>query len=160
MTEQPIKKEIVVTTTTPTKSENRPVRKKADYKKFVNAQDNLEQTPLHVACYQGNPEVVWWLLAYDADPNATYHSFDFECDKNTPLHEVARSSMGHEQDLVDCALYLLEHGARPEDKNTYGLAPKAVAQEWKHFDVVRFIDNWIDGRKNKKCSANATKKKR
>jgi hypothetical protein len=35
MTEQPIKKEIVVTTTTPTKSENRPVRKKADYKKFV-----------------------------------------------------------------------------------------------------------------------------
>ena len=72
-------------------------------------------TPLHFASFNGDVEVVRFLVEHGTDATAQ--------DKNgsTPLHFASKN--GH----VEVMQFLVEHGAHPTAQNKYGSTPSHLA---------------------------------
>jgi ankyrin repeat protein len=106
---------------------------------LVNAQGPENMTPLHIAAREGKRDIAGWLLAHGADVKAvdTRHGA-------TPLGWAAYFGK------VETVEALLEAGADPKHRNSYGLTPYQVAEEglegkWadssaSHEDYQRVID--------------------
>lgn len=87
-----------------------------------------EQSPLHIACYNGSYDDVVVMLKSDVDINVRG---DIGC---TPLHEAV--SNGHEEVVK----LLLDHGAITSIKNDYGDTPVDFA-EIEAFDNILVMLN-------------------
>ena len=96
-----------------------------------------EFTPLYVAVWYGDLEMVQVLLDYQADPN-TPETF-------SPMHAVPLGSqfldIPHHgpQMLADIARLLLDHGAHVNARADADLTPLHVAAKWGRVGVVRVL---------------------
>lgn len=88
----------------------------------VNSPDDNQETPLHVACKDGNYAVVQELLAYGAD----VHYMDK--DKNTPLHSTL---LEMDEKSFDASILeeLLRWGSIVNKKNGNSKTPLSIAAE-------------------------------
>ena len=100
---------------------------------YVDAQRNDYSTPLHLASYNGKPEIVHLLLDRGADANA---ESDIE---ETPLHSVSCGEYDSQEAGVRVAQLLLERGAdvnaRRKDRST----PLHVASYYGNFEIVKLL---------------------
>ena len=120
----------------------------------VDVRTRTKRTPLSLAAWYGDLEMVQVLLDYEADVNARGH------DEWTPLHLVTQGidSFGilqhGPQMLADVARLLLEHGADVTALTNYGETPLHTAAKWKTVEVIRvLIEHGADvGAKNNRSS--------
>jgi cytohesin len=96
------------------------IERKAD----VAAKNAAGDTPLHVACNNGQTSTAQLLLNKDADPN------DANKAGNTPLHSAARTGFGN------AVKALIAAGAKPTS-NRAGKTPQAVALD---ADIAKLIE--------------------
>jgi ankyrin repeat protein len=82
---------------------------------LVNTTNDLNDTPLHVAVWQGNKAIAGFLIKQGADVNAVGNN------KNTPLHFAAQ------QGDESLAKSLIQNGADLEAKNRIGFTPLFTA---------------------------------
>ena len=128
----------------------------------VNARNEMEQTPLHIAVIFRREEAMTKILSADADVNVQDRT------GMTPLHIAAmygRASFakvllehGAQLDLPDnfgdtplltAAVFgkpnvyrlLLEHGARADVRNKDGLDARGLAQKYQQADMIAYLDN-------------------
>jgi hypothetical protein len=108
----------------------------------VNARDEDGRTPLHWAAFAGYADVARLLLEHGADVNARNKSGE------TPLH-VAAAAKVFESFAADAefARLLLERGADPSIRDEDGRTPLDVAREEGHKEVVRVIEEYMQGRR-------------
>jgi ankyrin repeat protein len=113
-----------------------------------NIRDDLERTPLHLACYKGRisttpvedrvvgqpdpgnyytSEMVEYMIEKGADVNA------LDKDGSTPLMEAIPN--GH-KDIVEL---LLKSGAKKDVENRHGETPLQVAEHRKHADIQEML---------------------
>jgi len=111
-----------------------------------NIRDTAGGTPLHWAVVGGFPDIVELLLERGADPNAKDNA------GNTPLHiaamghtnEVAamfielapRFGLEYPYDHLDTVRILLEYGANPTVKNSYGQTPIDMALKYGNDEIA------------------------
>ncbi|KAI0255090.1 hypothetical protein BJV78DRAFT_1181203 [Lactifluus subvellereus] len=100
----------------------------------VNARDNGDETPLHLASRHGDANVVRLLIAYGTDPNAENKM------KETPL------SLASENGRLEAARLLLKHGAdvnhRDEGSSShfqYGYIFDAALTQYKRTTKVDLL---------------------
>jgi len=86
-------------------------------------------TPLHLACFFGQPSVAETLIAQGAEVNARSHNGM----QNTPLHAAAA---GRNQDAVRV---LLEHGAEVNARQEGGWTALHAASQNGDVDIVRLL---------------------
>ena len=87
----------------------------------VNARDDYESTPLHLAAESEDVEVMRVLLDAGADVRAV------DGDRDTPLHIACGISSRITDDAARCIELLLEHGAPVEARNNDDLRPEECA---------------------------------
>ena len=93
----------------------------------VDARGEQGDTLLHWVTFEGNEDMVKWLIAAGADPNARVEK------GSTPLHLAAYS--GH----TSIAELLIEHGAVVNVKTDAGITPLDWAQRNGHDDVISLL---------------------
>lgn len=86
---------------------------------LLNARDDEDSTPVHLAANRNHSEVLRILLEFGADVNPAAHSLAGR--GNTPLHLAAR------QGATEAALLLLEAGANVNALNDIGQSPLDMA---------------------------------
>ena len=89
--------------------------------------DDLGRTPLHVAAFHGNKEIVTSLLACRADPHAR------DSNQATPLHWAAA---GGRLEVIDA---LLRAGARIDALDADSVTPLRLATMRGHADTARSL---------------------
>ncbi|KAN0141504.1 Ankyrin repeat-containing domain protein [Lactarius tabidus] len=109
----------------------------------VNSQRKNNWTPLHVASYYGNLELIRLLLGYGAKA-------DTECDNGeNPLHKVSYGKYKHPEDGVSVAGLLLKHGVDVNTRNKDHLTPLYVASYVGNIEIVRLLlDHGADPESN------------
>jgi ankyrin repeat protein len=93
----------------------------------VNAKNANGVTPLHIAAFRGNLEVLNVLLKANADPNAV------DDEGSTPLHQAVAS--GH----IDCVKALIQAGANINAKDNTLSTPLNVAAYHKFDDIAALL---------------------
>lgn len=101
------------------------IKKGAD----VNAQDSVEQTPLHHAIKLGLADIAQLLLDHGANPNAA----DFM--RTTPLLLAAESGQ------KDIARILLKHGADPNATDEHGEGSILYAAASGNVEMIRLLQS-------------------
>ena len=101
----------------------------------VNTRRNDDWTPLHVASYFGNVEIVRLLLDHGADPEA--NAEDHMGDK--PLHQVSCGSYRSPEDGVCVAQLLLERGADVNTRRNDHQTPLHLASYLGIVEIVRLL---------------------
>ena len=97
----------------------------------VDVKGNCEGTPLYAASYDGDVDIILWLLNHGADPNASWSSY-------TPLFEVAGRMH------LEAVQVLLEHNADINSKSLKGETPlywifSYCRTDGKLLDMVRLL---------------------
>lgn len=92
----------------------------------VNAKDPNGNTPLHFAAWARNAGAVRLLIDFGAKVNAPGP------DDTTPLHTTLRSHE-YRYGLRETVTALLEAGADPDSRDTLGLTPRDLAED---FDIA------------------------
>ncbi|XP_055942105.1 uncharacterized protein LOC129972127 isoform X1 [Argiope bruennichi] len=93
----------------------------------VDARDDFENTPLHVACLKSHLDVVEILISKGADINAK------NIEGNTPLHNAAKNGK------KSTAKFLLHHGADIYAKNYHFYIPLHYAAKNGHLDIAELF---------------------
>ena len=104
---------------------------------------------LHCAVLRTQPdclEIIQMLLDKGCDIDAiryqnhkpSYDHFNFMVGLGTPLHEVARVGR------LDVAKFLLDRGANPRVRDTWGGLPIDTAHEHGHLDIVDLLRPYWD----------------
>ena len=96
----------------------------------VNAQNTINQTPLHIAAYNGHTNVATILLDHGANIDA---QDDFN---QTPLHAAAYN--GH----AAVATVLLDHNATVDALDNCNHTPLHRAISMDHADVEQLLKDW------------------
>jgi ankyrin repeat protein len=99
----------------------------------VNTRRKDQQTPLHVASYLGNLEIVRLLLDHGAELEAN-------CDVGEkPLHFVSCGAYKSQVDGVRTAQLLLKRGANVNTRRHDRSTPLNVASRFGMFEIVRLL---------------------
>lgn len=98
----------------------------------INARDEVGATRLFNAVSDEVVAEVRRLLALGADPNIP------DVNGITPLMDAAHGGN------LEIAILLMERGANPYLLDNFGDSALAYAQQWKHADVVRFLQRRTD----------------
>ena len=107
----------------------------------VNIRRNDDWTPLHVASFHGNVEIVHLLLDHGADPEANAEGDMGE----KPLHKVSSGKYRSQEDGVHAAQLLLECGADVNTRRNDDWTPLHVASYFGNVEIVRLLlDNGAD----------------
>ena len=101
----------------------------------VNTRCNNHQTPLHIASYVGNVEIVRVLLDHGADPEAVAEGDMGE----KPLHMVSYGKYRSQHDGVRVAQLLLEHGADVNTRRDDHWTPLHIASHFGDIEIVRLL---------------------
>lgn len=96
-----------------------------------------EESPLHMACYQGHTEEVREMISSGIDINVRGDI------GSTPLHEAVLG--GH----AEVIKVLLNNGASLDSKNDYGETPLELAETQGNQDVITALTNKGKTRENK-----------
>jgi ankyrin len=102
----------------------------------VNTRCDDHQTPLHLASYFGNIEIVRLLLNHGADPEAAEGNMG-----EKPLHRVARGEYKSQEDGVRVAQLLLERGANVNTQRKDHQTPLHLASYFGNIEIVRLLLN-------------------
>jgi ankyrin len=102
----------------------------------VNTQRRDHQTPLHLASYYGNIEIVCLLLDHGADPEAAEGNMG-----QKPLHRVACGEYKSQEDGVRVAQLLLERGADVNTRCDDHQTPLHLASYLGNIEIVRLLLN-------------------
>jgi ankyrin repeat protein len=92
-----------------------------------NASDKYGETPLHIASYMGNEEMVKLLLEFDGNPNSK--NFKME----TPLHLAALKG------IMNIVSILLDYNANIHAMTEFGTSVLQYAVKSKKRKVVRYL---------------------
>lgn len=96
--------------------------------RVINAKDSLKRTPLHIAAFMGNNEIVAILIAHGANVNIQAQ------DGMTPLHFASRK--GH----LDVVKTLVKYGASAKAKTAKKKeTPYILAVKYKHDEVAMYL---------------------
>lgn len=87
---------------------------------WVNQQDRVGETPLHVACKYGDIHIVRLLLKHGADISICSNALE------TPLHRAVRK-----RNNVKVIRLLLKMGCHPNQQNAYGETPLMIASKFR-----------------------------
>jgi len=99
----------------------------------------ISWTPLHKVAQKGNPECLQLLIENGANLDA----MDIEC--NSPLHVIAFSLEGNEEDKERCTEILVFSGADPNARNKLGESPLHTMTEFGRLKSAQvLIENGAD----------------
>ena len=101
----------------------------------VNTRRHDHRTPLHVASYSGNVEIVYLLLDHGADPEANAEGDIGE----KPLHKVSHGKYRSQEDGVCVARLLLGHGADVNTRRNDHQTPLHRASYMGNIEMVRLL---------------------
>jgi ankyrin len=101
----------------------------------VNTRRKDDWTPLHVASYIGNVEIIRLLLDYGADPEAIAEGDMGE----KPLHQVSYGKYRSHEDGVHVAQLLLDRGANVNTRRNDHLTPLHVASHFGNIEIVQLL---------------------
>ena len=103
----------------------------------VNTRRNDHWTPLHLASYFGNLEIVCLLLDHGADSEANAKGDMGE----KPLHKVSYGEYRSQEDGVRVAQLLLERGTDVNTRRVDHQTPLHVASYFGNFEIVSLLLN-------------------
>ena len=101
----------------------------------LNCQDRWKNTPLHIACLDGESDLALLMINYGADVNAVSDTND------TPLLSLAhcQKSPARLKRTPEVAAKLLSHGADVEAENESGQTPLIMAISRENRPLVEFL---------------------
>ena len=112
----------------------------------MNAQREDQVTPLHLACYRGNPVIARLLLDHGAKTNLEDNV------GRTALHYVAGGQYESLEDGVSVARILLEHGVDVNARDAKYETPLHAASSCGRLEIARMLLEHVtrenDGGKN------------
>ncbi|KAJ3570077.1 hypothetical protein NPX13_g5855 [Xylaria arbuscula] len=95
----------------------------------ANVRNEVGMTPLHLAAYTGDRDIVAMLLYWNADVKAT------SPDESTPLHWASRAGLSY----AGVAQELLMSGAEVNAKDVFQSTPLHAAAQQESLEVVKVL---------------------
>jgi len=96
----------------------------------VNAKDNYDYTPLHVAAYYGKIDIVKFLVSKGSDVHARNN------EGGTPFHTAVTNYFRDQEDRLEIVKYLVSEGVDTTAKDDDGETPLDYAKRKKDCEKI------------------------